>query len=566
MAESKASHSRDIPDTLMLETRAGVALNALANWVDEDDDYIPFTFGSLATESPTLQHSRWDFGAHTGRFVSAFALARYMSGRQTGTDVESRLRSNLFDFFGQDGLSYRRDTEFTYRHANMHDQRSVLLGLTNWFMLTDDMDAKDAAVRLCHALDDIAIKDGTPYMNRSDFWYFPSIEYDDGWPSQETIEMGIAIDPAHTSGRLIGPLCQLYQLTGVDVALDLAEHFATHVVEYSGAFNDDHSFSDGTEFRQGHFHSRTTTVAGVARFAELTNNSAYLEWVRQVFEWVLDQGTSFGWFPGGLVENKAHQHETCTLTDIIEIGMILARNGYTQYWDVVDRFVRNHLVELQLLSVDAEDRTSSFPAENRVVQGSIGGFAGWAAANDFVCKHGREYDVFACCTAAGTRALFIVWQNIVSTSGDSVAVNFLLNRGTEWVDVDSYLPHEGRVDVSANQPTGELSVRLPAWVNPAAVTVRVDGNERSSRNWDGPYCQVGELAQGETASVRFPMADRETHETAWDTEHVVTWRGNTVTSISPSGTHHPLYNHRVIHDDTPMTNVEYNRSSGQIYR
>ena len=74
--------------------------------------------------------------------------------------------------------------------------------------------------------------------------------------------------------------------------------------------------------------------------------------MQRIYEWILDQSITFGWFPGGLVENKASQHEIYKLNHIIEIGILLAENGYREYWDDIERFVRNHFMETQLSSCD----------------------------------------------------------------------------------------------------------------------------------------------------------------------------------------------------------------------
>lgn len=52
--------------------------------------------------------------------------------------------------------------------------------------------------------------------------------------------------------------------------------------------------------------------------------------MQRIYEWILYQSITFGWFPGGLVENKASQHEKCKLDYIIEIGILLAENGYRE--------------------------------------------------------------------------------------------------------------------------------------------------------------------------------------------------------------------------------------------
>lgn len=86
------------------------------------------------------------------------------------------------------------------------------------------------------------------------------------------LDMGMAVDPAHTSARLINPLSKFCEAIGNGDTRDFAENFARYTVKYSGVFNDDGSFNDGSAFRFGHFHSRTVNVAGIARYADTVDH------------------------------------------------------------------------------------------------------------------------------------------------------------------------------------------------------------------------------------------------------------------------------------------------------
>ena len=127
-----------LPDTLLLEERAEIALNALIGVADEDYEYIPFFNGNFKARPAYMTHGNWDFGSSHGRLVDAIVLARTMSGSDYGTEIEGYYRRNLMSFFRKDGLSYRRNTfrqstieehqaEFK-ESASMIDQRAVLLG------------------------------------------------------------------------------------------------------------------------------------------------------------------------------------------------------------------------------------------------------------------------------------------------------------------------------------------------------------------------------------------------------------------------------------------------------
>lgn len=556
---------RDVPDTLLLEGRARIALNALTRYLDAAADDRPYMTAHLAAEPARLSHSGWDFGSSVGRLVGAIALARETTGADEGEDVERRLREKLLDTFADDGLSYREGGDGEGPRANMHDQRSVLLGLTTWYLATGDPAVKDAADELCGALERIAVKDGHPHLAKQDFWYYPATEYTpDGWPSRDAIYLGVNVDPAHTSARLLNPLAKYHEATGNRDAYDLANFFARHTVEYSGAFDDDGRFNDGTEFRTGHFHSRMVSVTAIARFARDTGNANYLSWAHDVYEWALEQGTRFGWFPSALREDYVHKHETCGLVDMIELGIILAGSGYPGYWETVERFVRNHLVETQLLDTGWIVGTDDADPGDRyrdVAERSRGAFPGWAAPNDFVCDVGDDPDVMTCCVAAGTRGLFLAWSNAVTERDGVVSVNLLLNRGTEYLDVHSYLPHEGRVDLFVHEAVDEVRVRVPSWVDPERASLDPNGDEPDRVRWDGPFLAVTDVPAGAELRLSFPVRETETVERAADREFVVGWRGDDVVSITPGGTHAPLYDDRDVYEEVPMIDVELRREA-----
>ncbi|MFB6137779.1 MAG: hypothetical protein ABEJ42_05485 [Halobacteriaceae archaeon] len=556
-----ATHAETVPDTLVLEDHARAALNALTRYVDEPADDRPYMTASLDRDPATLSHSGWDFGSSVGRLVSSITLAREMTGdRETGADVEERLRERLLDMFADDGLNYREETDHGEPRANMHDQRSVLLGLTTWYLATGDEDVRAAADDLCAALKRIAVKEGHPHLAKQDFWYYPATEYTpDGWPSEDAVFLGMNVDPAHTSARLLNPLAKYHEATGNRDALELGRYFGRHTVEYSGSINDDGSFNVGTEFRTGHFHSRMVSVTAVARFAALDDDAAHLAWARDVFEWALEQGTAYGWFPHAMREDYVHKHETCALVDMIELGILLAERGHPSYWGDVERFVRNQLVGSQLLETDWI-READEPADDGhrdVAARSRGAFPGWAAANDFVCDVGSNPDVMTCCVASGTRGLFLAWQNAVTVTetdgGPSadptreVSVNLLLNRHTPALDVHSWLPHEGRVELAAHEPADLLRVRIPEWADPQRVSLAVDG-EDARTHWDGPFLVTRDVHAGADLALTFGVRETETVETAADREFLVEWRADDVLSISPEGSVHPLFADREVHE------------------
>ena len=88
---------------------------------------------------------------------------------------------------------------------------------------------------------------------------------------------------------------------------------------------------------------------GVAHLGQLTGNSEYLEFVKRSWDWMLTRGTGTGWFPAG----PDNCNETCCVSDMISIAGILGKAGYTEYYDFLERYFRNHINTQQFIMTPA---------------------------------------------------------------------------------------------------------------------------------------------------------------------------------------------------------------------
>lgn len=562
-----------IPDTLMLEERAAHAINAMIGMADDDHGGIPFFSANLKHKPAYVQHGDWDYGSSHGRMIDGLVLARHMSGDTRGQEVEARYRANLLSFFKEDGMSYRQinPTRDWEPNANLIDQRAVILSLTSWYLETGDPKVKEAADRHVAALKRIAVKE-------RDVWYYPASEYKEtGWPSANGVQLRLAPDPAAFCGRLVMPLLKYHELTGNEDAYELCQFFTALIMERSGVFREDGSFNDSLAYRSGHFHTRLGTLDAIARFGMYTSNAATIAWVKKSYDWALTKCTAFGWTPGDLHE-QAYEHETCSLVDLIACGITLAKSGYVEYWGVVERFLRNHLAESQLLDLDwveqTDDKSRDIPANKsyyKVAERTRGSFAGYSAPNDFVCDviegRGHTSDLQLCCLGSGTRGLFMGWSNTITEKDGTVSVNFLLNRGSRLLDVSSHLPHEGKVVLDVHEDIDRLLIRIPEWAGFTKIRyIResdgavVEGKGGEASSWvNRHFLALGRAKAGERITVTFPLSIRTTQEHAVGQTFETQWRGDDVVGITPQGTNKPLYTDRQVFDEAPMREGDYRR-------
>lgn len=465
----------------------------------------------------------WGYGDVTGRMVEAFVLARRTLGESGIGPEEERIRRFLDSLFdAPDGLCWRPESAYRRRAAHMFDPSSALFGLVAWFTESGERSVADRSERLIDALRRIA-------EWRGDWCFYPLEVYTPtGWTAEydefRDGRRNVPADPCHEGGRQIAPLVDYYTLTGHEPALRLAEGLTRFEIRHSGVFAADGSYLERQSRARGHVHSRLGTAAGVAKLGLVTGRPEWTAWAKSVFDWTLCHlASSFGW-----VSERAHESaggcETCAITDALDLALILAENGHPEYWDIAECFARNHLLKSQC------PRT--------------GGFSGHTMPNDYCwLYHDRlEHHVGGCCSPAGIRALWLVWERIVARQGDEVAVHFPLDRNSPWVDVASELPYRGRVTVSVHDAP-MLRMRLPDWVLPAAVRLAVNGKPRNIdvRN---RHIRLAGLVRGDELAVEFPVRRARLTESFIDFTFDVTWQGDTVVAIDPPGEHEPLYRQR----------------------
>lgn len=153
----------------------------------------------------------------------------------------------------------------------------------------------------------------------------------------------------------------------------------------------------------------------------------------------------------------------------LALAIRLTDAGLGDYWKDVDQYVRNHLVEAQLVSLELLKETSELgPADevktsqetaDRTVERCVGIYCADASVTAI-----PNTTSIGCCTGNGTQALYYAWDG-------AVQVNLLLNRASSWIDIDSYLPYQGKA-ILKNKTTERISVRIPTWADRQAVQPR----------------------------------------------------------------------------------------------
>ena len=123
--------------------------------------------------------------------------------------------------------------------------------------------------------------------------------------------------------------------------------------------------------------------------------------------------------------------------------------------------------------------TETHVTSKNVPERSIGAFAGYSRLNDLIPDHeiapGDTVDgktFMHCCLGNGSRAVFYIWRRMIDYNEGQLRINLLLNRASPWAEIHSYIPYEGRVDITIKKNL-DLKVRIPEWTQPGDVSCRV---------------------------------------------------------------------------------------------
>ncbi|HZP81542.1 MAG TPA: hypothetical protein VFB21_07890 [Chthonomonadaceae bacterium] len=543
------------PDTLDLRDRARLAIRHMIANHDQKTGY-PYFYIDVRSAIPAARHNAYDLIDVTSRYVDSLILAREMTGDDYGTDVEERYRRLILANTRPDGLVYRPQVPWSIEEAEMFDQSRVLTALTTWYMQEQSPEIKRHGERHVEALWQSAIhivKRRAGYA----YCYFPyAARFHDGWNPATPGEAC-----CYNGGALILPLVKWAEVSGDERALELARRFLHYIMDESHIFRPDGSFwPDEMHLAAGHFHTRTLAMAGILRYALLTDKPEFIPWVKRAYDWAMTTSGSFGWFPEGVGTEDYYttkHSETCNITDMLHIALKLAEAGHPEYWDHAERFVRNHLMESQWTRAEWLPRPAGELPEDDVINSYcqmdariMGGFAGRTLPNEFLADN----VLMGCCCGAGPRALFLAWDHILTRKPDGLYVNLHLNRYSREADVLSYQPHEGRLEVRMRSE-GPLSIRVPGALPDAALSVEQNGAPaRYVRR--GAYVRIAEAHPDDVITLRYPLKIEERAEVLLDWPLRIKWRGDTVVAMAPGGKTLPLYQRAALDTDAcPMREI-----------
>ena len=572
-------YQAEVPDTLDLADRAALALNGIGGTTDPDGDYQVYCEICCTTNPPFLLHGGSDVG--TPKYALSLPLMRVACGSDRYLDIEQGMLDTLVDWISEDdGLLYtvyspKRPWHVNwYHHMRTHPDYQAMTedaclpttcGIMMLVMLIRQQMDGDPAWELplkamARGLESIAI-------DRGDYAYYPDggfgmafIYPRSGWMT--TDEPGGEHQGGEGSvvlyhGYQLRAMSKLAVLTGDEQALEFAGKLARFIMKpkFWGGVSDP-TPSSGKErgHVDSHFHGRAIALRGLLEYGLVVGDPYICDFVRTSYEYMRSFGIpEIGFIP---TSPRSHQMEGCFIGDYAAMALKLSLSGYGDYWEDVDRLVRNHMVEGQLSDRGLLERIVANsperkPGSDYTLQGKeqwrfepapgieyagddvldrvLGTFPGMGGATSVDFVQGGQ-----CCTGNGTSGIYYAWESITRRDGDNAQVNLFLNRAAPWLDVDSHLPYEGRV-VITNKTARRISVRIPPWVAHSRLESRVNGEGRRP-GWVAGYAVFDGLTPGDAIELSFPLVTQTLSRTAGkpdETVYTIRTRANTVLDISP---------------------------------
>jgi hypothetical protein len=505
-------HSKSSPpDTLDLRTPVRLAVSCISNRMDPHMAYRPWFLVEVKDSKPVrLHHNVWDFGDMSGRFLEGLILARNIFEPTTRMlQDEERIRGFLGSLLGPDGLVMNPDTHSV---DHMFAQGSALYGL-----VTDFNDGhSDAAKQHIHSL--IAGLNKRAHQE-DDYLCFP--------------EVATPLAPcSHMAAYQVLPVVRFYELTRDPSALRYAERLSRWAF-----YHDSTITSQGVITKtgwEGHLHAWMDTYSGILRCSRAGGDLDHTEVVTRahlLFEWVKQYYTTpYGWVADSVGSSTC---ETCTISSAIRLALELIKEGHTEYWDDVERFVRNQVVQNQFRDVDQlgiEDEATR--------RGLLGAFESYAAPNTLIAS--RDAGIEGCCINGGIRALFLAYANAIQESDADIQLNLLLSNATPGLRVVSHLPLEGRLDLYPRS-SKPLKVRLPTWLRIEDVTVNGPSGLRQALDSSGHFMRLSGATPGKPITLTFKPREENSASDVAGRHYDLTWRADTVMKLGPPGQPFPIY-------------------------
>lgn len=513
----------------------------ITNMVDEEYDNLPYWLLLPNKKPAEAAHCRVDDAELVGSWYEGLTCAMKMLGTEEGDEVKQSLRRHLMKSWGEHGLRFCEKYPWTHTvHASFHEMGYILPGMN---MITEEYPEDEEAERrtseLIRGMRSLVIERKVRTFWSGDFeeeepiYEFPNDVYlkEGGFDLTRHTGRG---EQAIRNALMLPALVRRYELKGDEVALDLAKGLANYVLGPSRYFNYKMEFF-------GHVHSAVWFAYGLAKLGRLTENTEYVEKAKGIYDYVRSLSSDFGWVPEYAQWHPMEEEhcETCCIHDMLMCAEELIKSGYKNYWNDINLFIRNQFIENQVRYTDYVVCDNSIPNGNGITYRDIdkrmvGGFTGGSEPNSISLTRFRS--IAGCCVGTAPVSLKAVWDIVFTEEDGAFVLNIPCDKKTDAVSVESFIPDEGRIILTANKDC-RAGFRIYDWMG-KDISFKLNGKNADAELTD---IVLFDLKSGDTVELFFPIETVAKKETVRGTEFTVYWRGCDVVDMTPRGEHVRLY-------------------------
>jgi hypothetical protein len=330
---------------------------------------------------------------------------------------------------------------------------------------------------------------------------------ENGWNRQyiET-ELGLSLiewrGPFITGiARAIGPLVKYYNATGYGRALELALLLKQKALDEfflpQGRFD--------VSLFGTHTHSTTCVMSSLGQLADATGDIHLLKRVKVFFDNGLTEiSNAIGWS----VENcdpdsDPDRGEINNTGDILETALILAKWGYTEYYNYAERILRAHLLPAQLrdISFIKEPLNPKKEDGKRDVAERHRGAFGFPAPYGHRPLGNKVISFNMDIVGGGVGSLCEAYRNIYVFKYRAHYVNLLFDYDSESLTIASPYTHDAlSVYVKKQAP---LFIRIPAFVHRSKLSAS------ETYVFDGDYLLITNPPLNKKITIGFDLTETD---------------------------------------------------------
>ena len=519
-------------------------LSYIDGMTDRAYDYLPFWLTLPHKKPAEAEHCRVDDAELVGSWFEAVDSLRGILG-DVGESVNlyEGFRRQVLSSWGEHGLRFHKKFPWTHtEHSSFHEMGYILPALNRLVRNNpNDTEAERRASELVRGMRKLVIE-----RRVKTFWSGDSEEpkpvYE--FPNDVYLKYG-GFDLSRHTGRgeqcirnavMLHALVDRYVIAGDEVALDLAQGIANHLLGPSRYFNYKFEY-------YGHVHSATWVAAGLLYLGRVTGDDTYFSAGEKIYAFTRSMTSSYGWVPEYAAWKAPEEEhcETCCIKDLILCLNELILAGKTEYYSDMNLFARNQLTENQIKYTGFVVVDNSLPdgdgkTYRDLDKRLIGGYTGGAEPNSISLARFRS--IAGCCVGTAPIALGILWENTVTDVDGVRVVNIHTDKETDEYLLTHDMPDEGKITLTLKCDTA-AGFRLYDWMGDEWV-LSVNGSPVSA-TVENSIAYAEGLRAGDILTLSFPLETTERKEFFAGAEYTEFWRGGDMIDLLPRGEHIRLY-------------------------